>query len=362
MSIAQFEHSTQRPDQLNALSQLDRVAELAVEAAAQPESTDPAEILAILYQEHLDLKSGLTSVQESLAHVVQRNRANLTRFESIERSCEEMSGSSVELAAESDQLRTAILKCRESIEETDTKVALIRRVSSLIETISDQTKLLALNATIEAARAGEAGRGFAVVAHEVKELSVQTQSAVAEIRKSIDEVLACSRRATDLLSETEARARHMGETIESHVIQLAKTNQDNHNAAAVAKNATSQVFLTLAKLDHIIWKVNTYFSVLDGKATFPFTDSRHCRLGKWYYEDEGKSDFRHTPAYQDLEAPHAMVHNATQKVFDRLKHGLTRGNTRELRSALESMESASRLVFDALDRMIDQGSEDHPTR
>jgi methyl-accepting chemotaxis protein len=61
-------------------------------------------------------------------------------------------------------------------------------VINVITSIAKQTNLLALNATIEAVRAGESGRGFAVVANEVKALSAETQRAVGEIARKIEQL------------------------------------------------------------------------------------------------------------------------------------------------------------------------------
>lgn len=61
----------------------------------------------------------------------------------------------------------------------------IAHTVTVVNTISEQTKLLALNASIEAARAGEHGKGFAVVATEISKLASHTQHSV----RTIDDVL-----------------------------------------------------------------------------------------------------------------------------------------------------------------------------
>lgn len=57
----------------------------------------------------------------------------------------------------------------------------IGSVTSLIDTIAQQTTMLALNAQMEAARAGASGAGFTAVAHEVKALADRTRLATADI-------------------------------------------------------------------------------------------------------------------------------------------------------------------------------------
>jgi len=62
------------------------------------------------------------------------------------------------------------------------------KIIRYIKQIAQQTNLLALNASIEAARAGKAGRGFAVVAEEIRKLSIETETAIENIQKIIDEI------------------------------------------------------------------------------------------------------------------------------------------------------------------------------
>jgi methyl-accepting chemotaxis protein len=74
----------------------------------------------------------------------------------------------------------------------------IKKCTSKIVIIADQTNMLALNATIEAARAGEQGKGFAVVAVEVKALADEIKKLVAEVNSSIGDV----EQGTDKLNES----------------------------------------------------------------------------------------------------------------------------------------------------------------
>jgi len=77
---------------------------------------------------------------------------------------------------------------RKDISELTSASEEINDIVTIVKAIAGQTRLLALNATIEAARAGDAGRGFAVVAREVKELSIKTETANAEIAGKINSI------------------------------------------------------------------------------------------------------------------------------------------------------------------------------
>jgi methyl-accepting chemotaxis protein len=80
----------------------------------------------------------------------------------------------------------------------------IDAVTTLIESVADQTRLLSLNAAIEAARAGETGRGFAVVAEEVRKLAEATSSATSEIGHVVATMRRASKDVAVALGEIDA--------------------------------------------------------------------------------------------------------------------------------------------------------------
>jgi len=108
--------------------------------------------------------------------------------------------------------------------------------------------------------------------------------------------------------------------------------------------------MSLAKLDHILWKVNTYFSAVTKEEQFQFVDHNSCRLGKWYNEGDGKENFSNSKHYPKLEKPHAQVHNGTHKVFDlMIKENV---DLPALLKAFQEMEDGSTQVFSTLDEIL----------
>ena len=79
------------------------------------------------------------------------------------------------------ELNTAILNAMKDI---DVSVENYREMSQNVEKIAQNINLLSLNASIEAARAGEAGRGFAVVASNIRTLSDESKSSVANAQEN----------------------------------------------------------------------------------------------------------------------------------------------------------------------------------
>ncbi|WP_121612342.1 methyl-accepting chemotaxis protein [Mesobacillus foraminis] len=103
----------------------------------------------------------------------------------LEEGSRQMTQSLNQMNVINDVVRGSVVK----IESLTSRISTITELVDVIKSISNQTNLLSLNASIEAARAGEAGRGFAVVAEEVRKLSEEVGSSVANITLIVGNIL-----------------------------------------------------------------------------------------------------------------------------------------------------------------------------
>ena len=324
-----------------------------IEQACLTETTGNNSLIALLHEENIQLKFGLTNIQTSLAETVSINQENITNCREIQKSFNALSQESYEIRSEVIELNTSVQGAKTSVDAMENEVLDISSIVKLIQQIASQTNLLALNATIEAARAGEAGKGFAVVANEVKELSGQTQEAAERISDSIERVLTHTGEVSEGMEALKTRSEKMEQTISGFDGRIQETNRRNTTAMDRIFGTSDRIFMGLAKLDHIIWKVNTYLSVIENRPVFNFVDHHHCRLGKWYDTGEGHENFAGMPSFSNLEEPHSVVHNGTKHVFDLLGES-DHLDYESLACSLEEMERGSNGVFEVLDRILDE--------
>ncbi len=309
-----------------------------------------ANLLKLLQYENEQLKLGLVNVQSNLAESTEINYDSLAEFNEIKNEYAGLLDDSRSLTAQMAELTTLLATSKDRTQIMAEQIENINSLLQKIVGISYQTNLLGLNATIEAARAGEAGKGFAVVADEVKALARESKKAADEITTAIDQINEESMTFSHSMEESSEGCEKIKTVIDQFDLRLQENSQANNRSTQRILGTNDRTFTSLAKLDHIIWKVNTYLSVIKQEKEMDFVDHKSCRLGKWYTSGEGKKSFSKLKSYPHLDHPHSLVHSGTKRVFDLIDKG--EGYDLELENALKEMERGSNSVFEILDKML----------
>jgi len=299
------------------------------------------------------LKKDLANIQAELASSVSNNDEALGAISDSIEQINTLTAASVDITNDAISLASRVQGSQETSQSLYEVTEGIDRLIRKIASVAEQTKLVALNASIEAARAGEAGRGFSVVADEVKELSQEIKEATLEITGAIKNI---DHKSSDLHEDLNGSLEACNAIVSrlQDFQNSMETNRDLSNRSmTVLEGSNDHIFMSLAKIDHVLWKVNTYMSIINEAPVFEFVDHRNCRLGNWYYHGAGRERFSDTPAYREMEQPHSQVHDNTRLVLDLLAASKS-DDVDALAAAVTEMERGSENVFRILDAMLEQ--------
>lgn len=307
---------------------------------------------------HKSLKNGLLEAQNSFQNILNESRLILEKATEAEK--DGISGLNLSSTASNninnlyEKMQNAIMLVGSLTQRSNE----ITNVISLIDDIAEQTNLLALNAAIEAARAGEHGRGFAVVADEVRKLAEKTQKATKEIAIVVKSM---QQEASDIQNSTE-ETNKITEEVKNSIDGIYTMVTHLKDGAKLAKyaiyNSNNQIFCALAKLDHTVYKNNLYALLFKLSDSFNQVQHQNCRLGKWYFEGEGKKYFSSTQGYRNLDAYHSTVHTEANNLAQALSEKTSEPSKNFIDQRISNMENGSNGVMKSIDEMLEEKRAD----
>lgn len=343
-------------------SALGKIADTLKQVKSVQDVTDENELSAALNTLNVEnLIQNLTAVQQDMIGIS-------ARVDEAERI-------SVENRDQAHTAQTQIGQVNQQISTIDASINQVSQVSQelaqkgeainasldMINGITEQITMLALNASIEAARAGEQGRGFAVVADEVKNLSNNTRTAAEEIRVRLSEFQVAMASTESSTVAAKQQTDEMLETINKVTDAVGQTSRSAETTSRLLTLTRDMSFLSLLKVDHIVYKQNGYYAMLNTSAEEQrqkvSVDHHNCRLGQWYDSQEAIDRYGQYSNFKTLQQPHEVVHTAVHQAIDASNRSQL--NIAVAVNSMQATEQASDKVFIHLDGILQEISDEH---
>jgi esterase/lipase len=301
-------------------------------------------------------RDSIVDIQANLAAATARAKESLETSTNVERDFSTAFTNITSIVSLLNDLLERSHNVASVINNLSSSALEIEKSVQMINEVVMQIKILSLNASVEAASAGEAGKGFAVVANEVKNLANKTSAVATQIQKITGGIRSEIQKTTDEFKEIDSAISVIHDHTNRFDREIHTLHDSTRHFLCELDALGDNVFMSLAKIDHVLWKTNSYLSVYEHKPAFKFVDHHNCRLGKWYFDGNGEKYFSHTPSYKRLNEPHAGVHNGTLKVFESLEKEEL--DFQELYDAFQIMEENSQNIFKVLDAILKEAPQE----
>ena len=308
------------------------------------------DLLELYGFENNNLLQSMIDIQANIAESTQKAKHSLSVSGDVDTNFEKAFSDIETIVSNLDKLLDKSNKVASVIKDLSTKALNIEKFIGQINEVVMQINILSLNASVEAASAGDAGKGFAVVASEVKNLANKTAFVASDIEKVVKSIQASIKNTNNEFGDIDNTIINIHSSTKSYNNEIHDLHSLTKRSLSELTNLSDSVFMNLAKIDHIIWKVNTYRSVYEKKPAFKFVDHRNCRLGKWYNDGDGLKYFSHTDSFHMLDKPHSGVHDTTHKVFNLIKKDEL--NYKRIKDTFAYMEESSVEVFEILNKIL----------